>query len=221
MNALPVEEHIRGVVKDLLRTRGYTKRGLEPDINGTMKIPLKGLKYRLSLQASAPYQAVKEADQREAHLHRIITRDKGAYLAGRKTTILDHSLTPLAVQEPYLDPWANPLLVKGVPRSQQELLESAFTRKALFALPVSKPFVSRVGGNRSSTLPNDIFDIIADAEETGGAVHRNLGTRTLRFGLPANADVRYERSEDEQGTINVIPKAPYRTSSTMRTTTKR
>ena len=50
MNQKPVEEHIRGVVKDLLRTRGITKRGLVEDINGTLKIPLKGQKYRLSLQ---------------------------------------------------------------------------------------------------------------------------------------------------------------------------
>lgn len=56
MNHLPVEEHIRGVVKDLLRTRGITKRGLVADINGTMKIPLKGLKYRLSLQVSSCYE---------------------------------------------------------------------------------------------------------------------------------------------------------------------
>jgi hypothetical protein len=50
MNSLPVEEHIRGVVKDLLRTRGITKRGLVEDINGSLKIPYKGQKHRLSLQ---------------------------------------------------------------------------------------------------------------------------------------------------------------------------
>lgn len=52
MNQLPIEEHIRGAVKDLLRTRGITKKGLVADINGTLKIPFKGLKYRLSLQVS-------------------------------------------------------------------------------------------------------------------------------------------------------------------------
>ena len=45
-----VEDTIRGVVKDLLRTKGITKRGLVTDINGTKKVPLKGLKYRLSIQ---------------------------------------------------------------------------------------------------------------------------------------------------------------------------
>jgi hypothetical protein len=52
MNSLPVEEHIRGVVKDLLRTRGITKKGLVEDINGSLKIPYKGQKHRLSLQVN-------------------------------------------------------------------------------------------------------------------------------------------------------------------------
>jgi hypothetical protein len=45
-----VEDHIRGVVKDLLRSRGIVHHGLETDINGAKQIPWKGLKYRLSLQ---------------------------------------------------------------------------------------------------------------------------------------------------------------------------
>lgn len=50
MDNVGVEEHIRGVVKDLLRSKGIHKTGLVADINGTKKIPLKGLKYRLSIQ---------------------------------------------------------------------------------------------------------------------------------------------------------------------------
>lgn len=50
MRGLPVEEHIRGVVKDLLRARGVAHKGLEEDIYGTKRVPLKGLKYRLSVQ---------------------------------------------------------------------------------------------------------------------------------------------------------------------------
>jgi len=50
MKELPVEDHIRGVVKDLLRSRGIVHHGLETDINGAKQIPWKGLKYRLSLQ---------------------------------------------------------------------------------------------------------------------------------------------------------------------------
>ena len=50
MKAMPIEEHVRGVVKDLLRTRGIAHTGMVTDLNGTKKIPLKGLKYRLSVQ---------------------------------------------------------------------------------------------------------------------------------------------------------------------------
>lgn len=223
MNRLPVEEHIRGVVKDLLRTRGITKRGLVPDVNGTLKIPLKGQKYRLSVQASAPYDAVRQAELQQKHLHKVLVTDKSKdFLAGGKTTVIDNKDQPLAVGDPYLDPWANPMLVKGVPANQKQLLESGRTHKALFVPPIDKPFVSRVGGNRSSALPNDVFDVIAEAEETGGAVHRHLGTTTARFGLPASADARYEVDRvDPRAPESTIPKAPVRTSSTLRSTTKR
>lgn len=52
MKAMPIEEHVRGVVKDLLRTRGIAHSGMVTDLNGTKKIPLKGLKYRLSIQVN-------------------------------------------------------------------------------------------------------------------------------------------------------------------------
>ena len=139
-------------------------------------------------QASVPYDTVRKEQLREKLLHTILTRDKGSFVAGGKTKLLDKNGVPLTVGDPYMDPWANPMLVKGVPADQKELLESAHTRKALFATAPTKPFVSRVGGNRSTTLPNDVFDVIAEAEETGGAIHRNLGTATTRFGLASTMD---------------------------------
>jgi hypothetical protein len=219
MNHLPVENHIRGVVKDLLRTRGITKRGLVADINGTMKIPYNGQKYRLSLQASAPYDTIQKEKQREKLLHKILTREKGDFFAGGKTKLLEKTApAPLAVGEPFLDAWANPMLVKGVPESQQQLLESARTQKALFAKPTDKPFVSRVGGNRSTVLPNNIFDVIAEAEETGGAVQRHLGTGTSRFGLSGSMDAR---SGTERPPDSTIPQPPIRISSTLKSTQTR
>ena len=89
--------------------------------------------------------------------------------------MIDKSLQPLCVGEKYLDAWANPLLVKGVPRDTQQLLECARTQKPLFVTHQEKPFVSRVGGNKSTALPNDVFDTIADAQETGAfLIHRYL-----------------------------------------------
>mmetsp|Transcript_1374 Transcript_1374/g.2238 ORF Transcript_1374/g.2238 Transcript_1374/m.2238 type:complete len:473 (-) Transcript_1374:130-1548(-) len=205
MNDLPIEDHIRGVVKDLLRTRGIAHRGLETDLNGTKKIPLKGLKYRLSIQASAPYDAVEAEEKRQKHLTKVIAKHSGksGFVAGGKTNIINKDATPLSVGNPYMDPWANPMLVKGVPRDQAELNASARSFKPLFVTPLEQPFYTRAGGNKSTTLPNDTFDTIADAEETGGAVQRHRGTLTSRFGLSQNCDNRYD---------GTIPKPPIRTS---------
>jgi hypothetical protein len=205
MNEVPIEEHVRGVVKDLLRTRGIAHRGLETDLNGTRKIPLKGLKYRLSIQASAPYDAVLQEERRVRSLNNVIATQagKGSFTAGGRTTLINNNAPPLSVGNPYMDPWANPMLVKGVPRDQAELMASAHSHKPLFLRKLEQPFFTRTGGNKSSALPNDVFDTIADAEETGGAVQRYRGTLTSRFGLSANCDNRLD---------GTIPKPPIRTS---------
>ena len=78
---------------------------------------------------------------------------------------------------PFMDCWANPLLVRGVPESQQQLLDSAISHKPLFIYNNQQqiPFYTRTGGNRNAVLPNDIFDVMADAEQSGGVILRNLG----------------------------------------------
>jgi len=205
MKAMPVEEHVRGVVKDLLRTRGVAHTGMVTDLNGTKKIPLKGLKYRLSIQASAPYDAVQQEARRTKMLHKIITADKGSFTAGGRTKLIDQDITPLSVGNPYMDPWANPMMVKGVPKDQKQLQESNRTFKPLFTQPFTQlmqPFMPRAGGNKSTAVANDLFDTIAEAEETGGAIQRFKGT-TGRFGLSTNMDNR---------TDGTIPKPPIRTS---------
>ncbi|KAJ1407590.1 hypothetical protein B484DRAFT_403764 [Ochromonadaceae sp. CCMP2298] len=205
MNDVPIEEHVRGVVKDLLRTRGVAHRGLETDLNGTKKIPLKGLKYRLSIQASAPYDAVLQEERRQKHLIKLIATQagKGSFAAGGRTAVINQNTDPLCKGNPYMDPWSNPMLVKGVPRDQAELMASAHSHKPLFVRKLEQPFFTRTGGNKSTALPNDVFDTIADAEETGGAVQRFRGALTSRFGLSANCDNR---------TDGTIPPPPIRTS---------
>eukprot|EP01036_Dinobryon_divergens_P023545 gene23545-31901_t len=212
MNSMPVEEHIRGVVKDLLRTRGIAKTGLITDIHGTKKIPLNILKYRLSIQASAPYDILKVKEREDKTLHKILTANKGNFIAGGRTSLIDKSLQPSCVGEKYLNPWANPLLVKGVPRDTQQLMESVRTQKPLFVTHLEKPFVSRVGGNKSTALPNDVFDTIADAQETGGAAQRYMGTATSRFGLSQNTDRRAD---------GVLSNPPLRTSALVKSTNTR
>ena len=190
MNNIPVESHIRGVVRDLLRSRGISKTGLVRDLNGTRKVPYVGLKDRLSVQASAPYDICKEEKIREIMLHKILIAGKEDFLAGGKTTNLLANFRPLAASgEPYQNPASNPYLVRGVPESQQELNDSKMLQKPLFIRPTKVPYFTRTGGNKSAALPNDLFEVIAEAEETGGSAHRNLGVST-RFGVSDCSDNR-------------------------------
>ena len=209
MNGVPVEEHIRCVVRDLLRTKGITKTGMVKDLHGSRKIPYVGLKNRLSLQASAPYDAAKEDTTRIKMLHRILTAGKESFVAGGDTSRLRADLPPLhAHGEPFLDAFANPLLIRGVPESQHEMLASALVQKPLFVRPLERPFFTRSGGNKSSVMPNDLFEVIADAEETGGVAQRHLGV-SARFGIPDTVDNRIRGG--------TIPVPPPRVSSTLRT----
>jgi len=186
---MPVEDHVRGAIRDLLRTRGVPKSGLVPDLHGSRKIPLRGRKNLLSVQASAPYDSLQREKSKTLMLHKILTADKGYWFAGGKTRIIDHDEVPLSIGDPYVDQNMNPLLKKGVPKNQQQLLESARLQKALFIPPLERPFYPRSGGNRSHVQPNDLFDVIGDAEETGGVTERRLGV-TSRFGVPESCDYR-------------------------------
>jgi len=155
---------------------------------------------------------VEQDNKRKAMLHKIITADKGSFAAGGKTNLINQPTVPLSVGNPYMDPWANPMLVKGVPKDQKQLEESNRTFKPLFTAPftaLTQPFLPRAGGNKSTVLANDVFDTIAEAEETGGAIQRFRGS-TGRFGLSTNMDNR---------TDGTIPKPPIRTS-VIKTSTK-
>lgn len=103
--------------------------------------------------------------------------DQGVkFLAGTKTKVLENGMKGLNADEPYVDPWKNPLLRRGESSSYSPTNPR-------------QPFVSSVGGNKSAVLPNNIFDVIAEAEETGGVVRRHLG-RSSRFGVSDNSDLR-------------------------------
>lgn len=207
MNNAPVEDHIRGVIRDLLRTRGIAKTGLVTDMHGSRKIPLKGLKNRLSLQASAPYDILEQEKKKTRIIHKIYTEGKGSFFAGGKTKIIDTNVAPLSSGDTYIDQHSNPLLMRGVPKDQQEFNLTAWTKKPLFIRHQDIPFYTRSGGNKSTALPNDLFDVIGEAEVTGGVAQRHYGKST-RFGVPDNCDNR---------PIGVLPAPPAR-ASTLRAT---
>ena len=122
-------------------------------------------------------------------LHKILVGAKEPWFAGGRTDVINPKVNPLSVGDPYVDANVNPLLKKGVPEDQKQLLASARSQKALFAPPLEKPFISSAGGNKNSVHPNDLFDIIGEAEESGGVLLRAMGT-TSRFGLAESVDNR-------------------------------
>ena len=160
-------------------------------------------------KASAPYDnAAKEDKSRSKMLHRILVSDKESFLAGGLPKSRE-VFPPLHAQgEPFMDAFANPLLVRGVPESTQEMKTSTLVQKPLFVRQLDRPFFTRSGGNKSAVLPNDLFEVIAEAEETGGTAQRNLGVST-RFGISDSCDNRMPGGS--------IPVPPPRVSSTMRT----
>lgn len=208
VNNIPVEEYLRGAVKDLLKAKGIKKTGLVKDLNGTLKVPNKGVKHRLSLQASVPYDVLEKERLRQKILHEILTRDKdGPFASGGKTSILNPHITPLCVNDPYMDQWSNPLLMRGIPKSQEDLRERALSRSTCPTYSgetIQKPFYLSVSGNKNSVLPNTLFDTIADAEESGGVTRRHL-SNTSRYGLSERCDDRTFGGE--------LPAPPMKTST--------
>lgn len=192
VNDIPVETHLRGAVRDLLKTKGYTKTGLVKDLNGTLKIPMKGLKNRLSLQASVPYDVMEKERIREKIRHKLAMEGKdGEFQGGGKTTLLDSTAAPLCLSDAFMDGWSNPMLQRGVPASQREMMDRARSRTTAvtFHPHPAIPFYQTVAGNKNVVLPNDLFDTIAGAEESGGVTRRHVA-KTARFGLSQNCDNR-------------------------------
>ena len=136
---------------------------------------------------------MEDERRRERILHNVLTIDREkAFCASRKATdALGKPLPPMSVGDPYMESWANPMLMRGVPQSTREMLERATTRSTspTYGPAPARPFVLAWDGNKSSVYPNKIFDVIADAEQSGGVTKRHLGT-SARFGLSDNCDNR-------------------------------
>ena len=63
------------------------------------------------------------------------------------------------------------------------------TKQKTHQTPIQRPFFTRTGGNKSASQPNDLFEVMAEAQETGGVLQRHLG-QSRRFGVPDNYDYR-------------------------------
>lgn len=146
--------------------------------------------------------------RRERILHNVLLMDREiAFCTTRKANhgTIGKPLPPMSIGDPYMESWANPMLMRGVPESTKQLMDRAQTRSSLptFVKAPETPFYLSWNGNKSSTLPNGVFDVIADAIESGGVTKRHLGT-SARFGLSNNCDNR---------PLGPLPAAPTRVTS--------
>ncbi len=157
------------------------------------------------LKASAPYQMLEEQKVRDRILHKVLVTDRENDFCASRKPAQTKPLPPLAVGDPFMESWANPMLMRGVPESQKSLLERAHTRSTAptFVPAPDKPFVMAWSGNKSSVLPNEVFDVIADAAQSGGVTSRHLGT-SARFGIADSCDNR---------PLGPLPAPPIRTTS--------
>lgn len=183
---LPLEHHLRNGVKTLLRTRGYQKRGLVNDLNGSRRVPVRPAQSRLSVQASSHYDVPLEAERMEAKLEKMSHIGGRDFTAGQRVHQAPYR-RGLNEGSQYTDPWRNPYMIRGIPKSQAELSQG---RTSLGKAPAVH-FHTSVGGNKSAVLPNDRFDVMLDAETSGGVHLRHKGT-TARFGVSDTCDVRDE-----------------------------
>jgi hypothetical protein len=164
----------------------------------TLSVTLSHSLFSLCLQASVPYDVLEKERIRQKILHDILTRDKtGPFISGGKTRVIDNPMTPLCANDPFMDAWSNPLLMRGIPKNQQDLIERAHSRSTCPTFSGERddkgqPFYLSVSGNKNPVLPNTLFDTIHEAEESGGVTRRHLTlTSTSRYGLSERCDARF------------------------------
>ncbi|CAN0057576.1 unnamed protein product [Ascophyllum nodosum] len=185
IQGIAVEQHLTISAKDLLRSRGYLKRGLETDLNGQRRVPLRGLESRRSVQAQDHYDSHAQAVALDQAISRLKMIGPQEFHAGNRVHLSSYK-RGINEGAPFIDPWRNPYMMRGVPRDQAEM--SRPVNEITLGKYPEKPFYLSVGGNKSAVLPNGIFDVILDAEKTGGIVRTHNG-RTRRFGVPDTCDV--------------------------------
>ena len=160
-------------------------------------LPLKPTKDKRSLQASSLYDAPLEAARMDEKLGRLAFVGQADFRAGHKQhdAPYQRGLNKGAV---YRDPWKNPFLVRGIPKLGENLQDVSSSRTTLGKAP-QVHFHTSVGGNKSAVHANGRFDVIADAERTGGVTGRHramhAGTVTSTGELVDEDELRVNSAE--------------------------
>ena len=163
----PLEVHLRTGVKDLLRERARAAAAA----GQPRTAPPPPLDYgnRLSVQATSKYGVDAEAERLREGESKRARLDSLPFSAGGTAPALDVYRDSVDKGVTYLDKWKNPYAARGVPQSAADLDPEVTT---LGKFPVV-PFFTRVGGNKSTALPNDRFDVMTQPSVTEVALERS------------------------------------------------
>ena len=197
VDGVAVEQHLRAAAKERVRrqgTRSSRFRPMAPTLSGSRCIPLRPPPTKRSVQASSPFDAPHDAAQAEAKIDRLKWTADGDFRAGHEVHSPRYE-RGIAKDDPFLDPWKNQWLQRGVPESQKAMLTQR--RTALGKHPTAH-FHTAVGGNKSTAHANGLFSVIQAAEISGGATGKHLHSAVSSM-ESAYAQSQFSDDEDEDG----------------------
>lgn len=154
---IPIEEHLCRGVKDILRTKKLKQSTIKE------KVYTKPVEDRRSVQATSQYDIVQNAERVDTKYSKMQQLDGKAFSAGGKARELEAYTVSVDQGTSYLDKWKNPYTQRGIPLSAADMDPRTTTLGKYPKLP----FYTAVGGNKSTVLDNDRFDVMhSDAFET-------------------------------------------------------
>lgn len=154
---IPIEEHLCRGVKDILRTKQMKQSTIKKAVY------TKPVEDRRSVQATSKYGVVQDASRMEAKYSKMQHLEAKSFLAGGFARELHDYTNSVDQGTNYMDKWKNPYSQRGIPNGPADVDPRTTTLGKYPKLP----FYTAVGGNKSTALPNDRFDVMhSDAFET-------------------------------------------------------
>jgi len=154
---IPIEEHLCRGVKDILRTKQLKQSAIKTAVYS------KPVEDRRSVQATSQYDVVQDASRMDTKYSKMQQLDAKSFLAGGVARELAEYTVSVDQGTAYLDKWKNPYSQRGIPNSAADMDPRTTTLGKYPKLP----FYTAVGGNKSTVLDNDRFDVMhSDAFET-------------------------------------------------------
>lgn len=154
---IPIEEHLCRGVKDILCTKKLKQSTIKTAVYA------KPVEDRRSVQATSHYDIPHNASQVETKYSKMQQLDAKSFLGGGQARDLNSYTVSVDQGTAYLDKWKNPYSQRGIPSSAADMDPRTTTLGKYPKLP----FYVAVGGNKSTVLDNDRFDVMhSDAFET-------------------------------------------------------